>query len=211
MLLQLFQQHLPPGELLARLLTALVAVTIAITVHEFAHAWRADRAGDPTPRQHGRLSLYPWVHYDPIGSTMFLLLGLGWAKPVPINPVMFKRPRYDGIMVALWGPLSNLITAVVFALPLRLGFAGQYAGVLSTIVFLNLLLAFFNLIPIPPLDGSHILSGLLPPDKARRFAIFGARWGILILLVLIFTPILEIIIFMPVKILLGLLTGHLWY
>ncbi len=192
----------------AYMLAWLLAVAVAITVHEFAHAWRADRAGDPTPRLAGRLSLYPWVHYDPLGSTLFLLFGLGWAKPVPITPALFKKPRYDGIMVALWGPLSNLITATAFALPIRLGIGGIYTGALQIMVIVNLLLALFNLLPIHPLDGSHILGGLLPRAKAYRFELFMRRWGLLVIALLIFTPLLRIIIFLPLGILYGLLTGE---
>lgn len=93
----------------AALLAWLVAVTVAITVHEFAHAKSAEMAGDPTPRAFGRVTLNPAAHYDLIGSTLFLLVGFGWAKPVPINPLAMRNPRRDAMLTALWGPLSNLI------------------------------------------------------------------------------------------------------
>ena len=166
-------------------LTWVLALALGITVHEFAHAYRAEQAGDPTPRAAGRISLNPLHHYDPIGSTMILLFGLGWAKPVPVNPAMFRRPRRDEIMVSLWGPLSNLILALVLAIPIRLGFAGVYEGPLSIIILLQIILAVFNLIPVHPLDGSHILSALLPVDKARKLDAIYQQYGLMLLLLVI--------------------------
>lgn len=166
-------------------LTWVLALALGITVHEFAHAYRAEKAGDPTPRAAGRISLNPLHHYDPVGTTMILLFGLGWAKPVPVNPAMFRRPRRDEIMVSLWGPLSNLILAVVLAIPIRLGFAGEYATALATIILLQIILAVFNLIPVHPLDGSHILSALLPVDKARKLDALYQQYGLLLLLLVI--------------------------
>ena len=167
----------------ARAVTWILALALGITVHEFAHAWRADKAGDPTPRSQGRLSLNPLDHYDPIGSTMILLFGLGWAKPVPVNPFLFRNPRRDQIMVSLWGPIANLITATILAVPLRLGIAGPYTDPLLTMITLNLGLAVFNLIPIYPLDGSHVLSALLPLDQARRLDAIYHQQGMLLLIV----------------------------
>lgn len=185
-----------------------MGLTIALTIHEFAHAKRADMAGDPTPRMNGRVSLNPVDHYDPIGTTMILLFGLGWGKPVPVNPMLFRNPRRDGIMVALWGALANFITATVFAIPLRLGVAGDYALPLLVVVLLNLLLGCFNLLPIGPLDGQSVLSGLLPARKARNFDEFSARWGMMLLLAVIFIPPLrDALIWGPVSQLLFLLTG----
>lgn len=168
------------------ILTWLVGVALAITIHEFAHAWRATKAGDPTPRSMGRLSLNPLAHYDPIGSTLFLLFGFGWAKPVPVNPYLFRHPRRDEIMVALWGPLSNLIAAVVLSIPLRLGVAGAYTAPLMFMVELQIALAVFNLIPIYPLDGSHILPALLPLEQARRLEAFYHQYGIMLVVGLMF-------------------------
>ncbi len=166
--------------------TWLIAMALGITVHEFAHAYRAEQAGDPTPRANGRVSLNPLAHYDPIGSTLILLFGFGWAKPVPVNPFMFRQPRHDQIMVSLWGPFANLITATLLALPVRLGVAGVYAQPLVTIIELQLVLAVFNLIPVYPLDGSHILSALLPVDKARRLdAIYHQSGPILLIAVIV--------------------------
>lgn len=185
----------------------IVAIAIAITVHEFAHGKRAEMAGDSTARQAGRLSLYPWVHFDPIGTTALLLFGFGWAKPVPVNPFAFRHPRRDEIMVSLWGPIANIITAAVFAIPLRFGFAGEYAKALDTVVYLNIILAVFNLIPVPPLDGSHVLAGLLPVQQARKLDLFFGRWGMLLLLGLIFTGMVGRIIMPPIMILHWVLTG----
>jgi Zn-dependent protease len=192
------------------LLSWIVALAIALTVHEFAHAKRADLAGDPTPRSQGRVSLNPLDHYDPIGTTMILLFGIGWGKPVPVNPMLFKNPRRDGIMVALWGALANLITAVVFAIPIRLGVAGVYVLPLMIIVQLNIVLAVFNLLPVGPLDGAAVLSGLLPAAQARRFAEFSARWGMLLLILVVATRLGRVLIWGPVAFLTTLLTGHLF-
>ena len=185
----------------------LVAVTIALTVHEFAHAKAADMAGDPTPRMNSRVSLNPLDHYDPIGTTMILLLGMGWGKPVPINPAYFRHPRRDEALVSLAGPGSNIIMAALFAIPLRFGFAGAYDTALTLIVLLNLFLAFFNLIPIFPLDGSHILQAILPRDKARGYAMFMSRYGFILLIVLIFTGTLWSIVVIPSRLLYYVFTG----
>ena len=162
------------------LATLFVAVAVCITIHEFAHAKRADLAGDPTPRRNGRLSLNPMDHFDLVGGVMFLLVGFGWAKPVPVNPYNFRNPRRDGIMVSLWGPLSNIILAVALALVLRLVPIGGHAIGLRLLLGytaqLSLVFAFFNLIPVPPLDGSHILSGLLSYPQARRYEQFMIRY-----------------------------------
>jgi len=192
----------------AAIVSWIVALAVALTVHEFAHAKRADMAGDPTPRANGRVSLNPLDHYDPIGTTMILLFGLGWGKPVPVNPMLFRRPRWDGIMVALWGALANIVTAALFAIPLRLGLAGPYTTPLFVIVLLNLLLACFNLLPIGPLDGQSVVSGLLPVDKARKFDEFSMRYGMLLLLAVIMIPQLRnFLIWGPVSLLVFLLTG----
>lgn len=206
LLQQLLSGHLDP----AFILSWLVAVTIALTVHEFAHAKVADMAGDGTPRAMGRVSLNPIDHYDPIGTTMILLLGMGWGKPVPINPTNFGHPRRDDALVALAGPGTNIITAALFAMPLRFGFAGEYGQVLQWIVLINLFLAFFNLIPVFPLDGSHILQAILPYEKARNYAIFMSRYGMMVLIVLIFTGMFRPVVVIPASLLYALLTGDIF-
>lgn len=167
---------------IAAFLSWLLALTVGITIHEFAHAYRADRAGDPTPRANGRVSLNPLDHYDPIGTTLILLFGFGWGKPVPVNRFLFRRPQHDDLMVSLWGPLSNLIAATVLALPVRLGVGGPWTGVLVAMVELQIILAVFNLLPVYPLDGSHILSALLPVNQARRLDALYHQFGPVLLL-----------------------------
>ena len=189
------------------LVSWLVAITVALTVHEFAHAKVADMCGDPTARNMGRVSLNPLAHYDPIGTTMILLFGMGWGKPVPINPTNFGYPRRDDALVALAGPGANIVTAALLALPLRFEFAGEYGSALGTIVLLSLYLAFFNLIPIFPLDGSHIVQAILPYEKARNYAIFMSRYGMILLLILIVTGMLGRVVVIPALLLYYLLSG----
>ena len=160
-------------------LLRLPPILFALTVHEFSHAYVAYRLGDPTARMMGRLTLNPIVHLDPIGSILFLLPPyFGWAKPVPVDARYLAHPRRDMVWIALAGPVSNILLAAMFGTLLRLQplvpigtspAAVAVVGMIQTSVVLNLLLAFFNLIPIYPLDGSRILTGLLPHDLAERF------------------------------------------
>lgn len=185
-----------------RLLYILPAIILALTFHEFAHALAAYRFGDPTAKDAGRLTLNPLRHLDPIGTLMLIIAGFGWAKPVPINPYYFQGRRNRKIIaVSVAGPLMNLLEAIlgaaVLALLVHLAYrqggmtlsgVGNYAvNFLIYFVQINVVLAVFNLIPIPPLDGSKILAGLLPPDKMNLlFAL--ERNGFLILLLLMFLP-----------------------
>ena len=164
-----------------------IVLLFSLTVHEMAHAWTADRLGDPTARLLGRVSLNPIVHADPIGTVVFPLLSLatgamliGWAKPVPVNLRYLHHPRRDYMMVAAAGPVSNLILAVFAAIllaivpvsPQTLGESNvsvPIATLLTRLVNLNVLLAVFNMLPIPPLDGGNVLAGLLPPNLAAQF------------------------------------------
>ncbi|MEN6301909.1 MAG: site-2 protease family protein [Armatimonadia bacterium] len=210
MLLHLLSGPVNWGDVLAWLL----AVVVAITVHEFAHAKSAEIAGDPTARKAGRVTLNPLAHYDLVGSSMFLIMGFGWAKPVPINPLYFKNRRRDSVLVSLWGPLANLIAAIVLAIPLRVGFAGDHETTLAIMVFANLMLAVFNLIPIAPLDGSHILEGALSARANQRLAAFYARNQQLLLIAFLvgfLTPVggpVFRMVQIPVYIMVQLLTGH---
>jgi Zn-dependent protease len=186
------------------------ALVVAATVHEFAHAYVADRLGDPTPRGMGRLTLNPLAHLDPIGSLMILLAGFGWAKPVQINPAYFTDWRRDSILVALAGPLANVTLVFLLGLPFKLDLVDP--GVVRSLLLwglqINAMLAVFNLIPIPPLDGSKVLVGLLPP----RLAIGYARiepFGFIILLALIFTGALSAIVIPPMRWLIAVATGSL--
>jgi Zn-dependent protease len=169
----------------------IIAVAYAITVHEYAHARRALAAGDRTAQLQGRISLNPIKHYDPIGTTAMLLFGFGWAKPVPVNPSNFRHPRKDDIMVSFWGPLSNFISAIVFSAILNvlsrtIQVSIGLQDLLVSLILLNVILGIFNLIPLPPLDGSHILAGILPYESSRRYSYWAGRWGFIALIALIF-------------------------
>ena len=157
--------NLSPEVLLARIFTLI----IAFTVHEFAHAWTANELGDDTPRLAGRLTLNPLAHLDVLGSLMLVLAGFGWAKPVPVNPYALQRRTPAGMMiVAAAGPVSNVGLALLASIPFLLGLVSVSSSILAVFVadfiFLNLVLFFFNLIPIFPLDGEKVLTYFLPPS-----------------------------------------------
>jgi len=145
-----------------------VGLFLAIDIHECAHAWAANELGDPTARYQGRLSLNPLVHLDPMGTLMMLFslfygFGIGWGRPVPVNPWNLRHGRVGQGMVALAGPASNLILAAILALPFRLGWlgAGLIGGMWLTLISVNVSLALFNLLPVAPLDGAAVLMGIL--------------------------------------------------
>lgn len=170
----------------------LIALLVAITIHEFAHAYVADQLGDPTARLAGRLKLNPFVHLDTLGLFFLLFFGFGWGKPVPYDHFNLKNPRRDSALISLAGPVSNFILAFLLSLILKLSnFLPHLA--LSTIgnfflipmINLNLILGIFNLIPIHPLDGFKIVGGILPDDKAREWYTL-ERLGIIFLFLLIF-------------------------
>lgn len=185
-----------------------VALVLAATVHEFAHAYVADRLGDPTPRSTGRLTLNPLAHLDPIGSLLILLAGFGWAKPVQINPAYFSNWRRDTILVATAGPLANVTLLFLLGLPFKVGQVEPdvVRNLLAWGIQINAMLAVFNLIPIPPLDGSKVVVGLLPPQLAVSYARL-QPFGMLILLALIFTRTLSAIIVPPMQWLIMQATG----
>lgn len=150
------------------------AILVALTIHEFAHGYIAYRLGDPTAKLSGRLSLNPLAHLDLLGTSMLFIAGVGWAKPVPVNPQYFRQPKRDLLWVSLAGPASNLLLALLFGLGLRL-FSDDAIYQMSMLVAMiwygmsiNIVLAVFNLLPIPPLDGSKILFGLIPERYESR-------------------------------------------
>jgi len=185
----------------------LVGVTIAITVHEFAHAKRAQLAGDTTPVRDGRVTLNPLAHMDPIGTLALLLFGLGWGKPVEVNPSMFRRRRWDDLMVSAWGPLSNILLAAAFALLLRFHLVPGRESLFFLFALINLLLAFFNLLPVGPLDGHHVVAAMLPPRRAYAYEQFSQRYGIILLLAIMLTPLGRVLFVAPAYGVLHLLTG----
>jgi len=181
------------------LLLTLPAVLWAISFHEFCHGYAAKLVGDPTAERSGRLSLNPLDHFDLVGTLMLLLVGFGWAKPVPINTRYFRHPRRDLVIVSLAGVAGNILTAVVCVLFLRfLGdpwyrLAGR-AGimVLVQMIAINMGLAAFNLTPIPPLDGSRVLEAFLP-FRFLRYYYWLERYGMIILLILLLTGIVDVL------------------
>lgn len=188
-----------------RVLISFVVLVLSLTVHEAAHAWSADRLGDPTARLLGRLSLNPMVHADLIGTVIFPLIAMttglpliGWAKPVPVNIRQLRSPRRDFALVALAGPVSNVLLAVVAGVCLSM--VPTEGGVVTDVLFvgllmavmLNALLAVFNMIPIPPLDGGNVLLGILPVGAAR--VVDGLRpYGFILLYALMLTGALSAI------------------
>ncbi len=200
-------------------LIILAVLLFSLTVHEMAHALTADWYGDPTARRLGRISLNPAVHIDPVGTIMLPLLGLlaggfvfGWAKPVPVNPANLKNHRRDFLVIAAAGPASNILMAIAASqllglVPGGLGASEGVPGVLATFGFamvqLNLLLAVFNMLPIPPLDGGNVLAGVLPEAVAASYDRLVRPYGFVILIVLMATGWLYRLIGPPLSFLMG--------
>lgn len=170
----------------------IIAFVIGITVHEFMHAWSAFKLGDATAARQGRVTLNPVSHFDPVGFIFMLLLALGfapiaWGRPVPVNPSLLRGGRHGMAITAVAGPASNLVIATAVIIPFRFGgieLEGFLGLLVRQVIFINLLLAAFNMIPIPPLDGSKILAGILPNYWYQYLAPM-QQYGIAILLVLV--------------------------
>lgn len=182
-----------------QIVAGIPGLIIAMVVHEYAHARVAVAMGDFTPRLMGRLTLNPASHIDPIGLLCLFLVHFGWAKPVIVNPNNFRNPRRDDVLVSLAGPGANLLTAFLALVALLL--YDRMGGNMTTGIYLvfqliieyNIGFAIFNLIPLPPLDGSHVLMQLLPRDLAYKLAEL-ERYSFLILIVLLMTPVLSMIL-----------------
>ncbi|MFH1251223.1 MAG: site-2 protease family protein [bacterium] len=170
-------------------------ILLALTFHEFSHGWMAFKLGDPTAKLAGRLSMNPLVHLDPFGTLMIFLVRFGWAKPVPVNPRYFKEPKRDMLLVSVAGPAANILLAFVSGMLLRTFHAGSFnflpANLLQPLYIMvkfslqiNLALAIFNLLPVPPLDGSKILYGILPPQYEYIYE-YLERYGPFVLMGLI--------------------------
>jgi len=209
---------------------ALVVLAFSLSFHEMAHAWTAWRLGDPTAYNEGRVSMNPVVHVDPIGTILFPLVGMlfaaagtrlpliGWAKPVPFSVRNLSRPRRDVILIALAGPASNLLLAIVVAIGIRIALAadlvafdpdgrptGPLWAFLAGGLFANLGLMIFNLIPIPPLDGGKVLSNLLPLRSGLAFDELTGKYGFIVLYALLLTGVLARVVQPPINLLAFLL------
>ena len=213
------------------LVFTVIALLVAVTVHEFSHALIATTLGDNLARRQGRLSLNPLAHLDPMGSVMLFLVGFGWGKPVPVNAQALRGDAFRGMsLVAAAGPISNAITATIFALPFKAGllawplrsFGSMFlssqpeaiaALVLAFVVLYNLLLGVFNLIPLFPLDGSRVVLGLLPWELASRYASLERVGPVLLLALIIISSVTNLDLFgrilrPMVNVLLGILVGR---
>ncbi|MBI4085543.1 MAG: site-2 protease family protein [Candidatus Liptonbacteria bacterium] len=187
------------------LIFQLAVLIFSVMIHEISHGYVAENLGDPTARNEGRLTLNPLKHLDPFGSVILpLILSIpiffgqpsiifGWAKPVPYNPAYLKNPKSGAAKIAAAGPISNLVLAAIFGILIRFFPHMNYAGAdtialfFGFIVYINILLAIFNLMPIPPLDGSKVLFSLLPPtESSARLVFFLERYGLILLLMFIF-------------------------
>jgi len=196
-------------------------ILFALTIHEYCHGFVANYLGDDTALRQGRLTLNPIAHLDVVGTILMFLVGFGWAKPVPVNPHNFKNPKKGMLLVALAGPLSNLLTAILAAQVLRylipsiIGSDQAVSGIYSTLLVVMVLtviygvgLAIFNILPIPPLDGSRVLYGLLPERQAYAYSRF-EPYGIMILFALFLFGgrAFSVVIWYPVSIITELISG----
>lgn len=183
------QLRFDPLGALINLAAFTIALVVGITVHEFSHAWAAARLGDRTAQHQSRLTLNPLAHLDPVGTLLIFIAGFGWGKPTPVTPSNIRIGEKAGMaVVALAGPISNIIIAALAALPFRLGTLSSSGGIdvqmLQALVLWNVVLAIFNLLPIAPLDGFKVALGILPRALAALFA-RTERFGMIILLLIV--------------------------
>lgn len=209
--------------IVSKISVMLVPALLAIMCHEVAHGYVAERFGDPTARLLGRLNLNPLRHLDPIGTIAIFIFGFGWARPVPINAGNLRRPRRDMIWVALAGPMTNLLLAILSALLLKgltlfgqsdLGLSGLIPQVATPLammagfsLYINVLLGVFNLLPLPPLDGGRILTGILPEKQANLINRLEPFGFVLIIFLVFFTRIWEVVLAPIIHGLVALLAG----
>lgn len=183
------------------------AFLIALTFHEFCHALMACALGDDTAKRLGRLTLNPLSHIDLLGLFFLILVGIGWAKPVPFNPENFKRPKLYSVLVGLAGPFSNLVLALFFLYAIR--YTPSFGQILlpffKTSVWINVMLAIFNLVPIPPLDGSHLIAVQIPPNWRPAYLKF-QQFGFIILIILLSIPAVQKAFFYSIMITIELLS-----
>ena len=200
MIFQLFRAEVPIQDMLLHLAIFLPLLMMAFTVHELCHGLAAYALGDSTAKRGGRLSLNPIRHIDPIGFIAILVAGIGWAKPVMVNPFALKNPKVDMALIAAAGPLSNFILAFVFTMvfvftAINFNLPIMVYRAMADFVRINLVLGVFNLIPVPPLDGSKIIAGALPDSVYRQLPHHLARYSMFIVLILAVSGLLGRIIF----------------
>jgi Zn-dependent protease len=163
----------------------LIALIVAIDIHEFSHAWAAEHLGDPTPRLQGRLTLNPLAHLDPIGTILLILVRFGWGKPVQFDPFNLRNPRRDSALISIAGPISNFLLAILCSFVVRILPMTIFTVLLEEIVIMNVMLGIFNLVPIHPLDGFKIVEGILPEEQAHEWHGL-ERYGMIFLIFLLF-------------------------
>jgi len=196
-------------------------ILLSLTVHEYFHGWTANKLGDPTAKMQGRLTLNPIAHLDILGTILMFVVGFGWAKPVPIDPRNFKDPKKDTILVAIAGPLSNLAMALVAGIALRYMIPKMVSGQISSegvypviaiililTLFYGIALAVFNMIPIPPLDGSRVLYGILPNRYAYAYSRFEPYGVIFLFALFIFGGGIFKYLLLPVSYISAMLSGY---
>lgn len=165
----------------------MVGLLMSISVHEYTHCFVTDKLGDPTPRIKGRLTLNPLAHLDPIGTLAIILTGFGWGKAAPYDPYNLKEPVRDAAIIAAAGPASNLLIATILSILLKLGFGGDFFALFSIqLIFINIALALFNLLPVYPLDGGKIMRALLPHQASLEYEDIMNRYGTVILIMMVF-------------------------